>query len=71
MITEYICTFEHKGYVLTVESQQFLFLKDGFFIDRQNRFTQEKELAAYWIPPSQVKHIKIERSEGERDAEEN
>jgi hypothetical protein len=71
MTREYVCTFEHQGYMMTVESECFLLLKDGFFIDRQNRLTHERELSAYWIPPSQIKHIKIEEWEREKDAKEN
>ncbi len=55
----YIATFKMGSYVLEAESDDIVKLKQGFYIDNQNRFTEETDLARYWIPPSAIFHIEL------------
>ena len=60
----YRCTYEHQGLLLTVESRFLICIKDGFFIDKTLEITHDSDRSTFWIPPSQIKHVKIEERGG-------
>lgn len=55
----YNCKYNFKFSIMNCNADSLEKLKDGFFIDNQNRFTESEECARYWIAPSSILYIKI------------
>ena len=59
----YICKYNFKFAIMNIEADSLDKLKNGFFIDNQNRVTESEECARYWIAPSSILYVRIEDRE--------
>ena len=55
----YICAFRFDLRERYVEADAIQYLKEGFWINKDHKFTLGED-CKFWIPPSQIMYIKKE-----------